>query len=273
MDIRMMAFDMDGTLRTGAGFPERNCRALQECQRRGIKLVFCSGREVERLREFAGIVGVDPWLASYNGARIDRPGNGGMVERNVYGPEEAERIYRVLKASGLSVLAFVPGGMYSTNNGACGRWFEPGVFDLAGQRWEVVDDPVRAAGEGLVNVSKFVAMGEKFDPRFDEIRAELADMGLAIAGSSYSNIEIMKHGIDKGYALRRIAGIEGIAPAQIMAFGDQTNDLPMLGWVGWPVGMQSGAEEVKAVARIIAPPAAEAGVGQVIERILEGEFG
>ena len=30
--------------------------------------------------------------------------NGGMVERNVYGPEEAERIYRVLKASGLSRL-------------------------------------------------------------------------------------------------------------------------------------------------------------------------
>ena len=77
MDIRMMGFDMDGTLYGSNGeFPEINCRALQECERRGIKLVFCSGRPFETLREFAKKVGVNPILASYNGARIDETING-----------------------------------------------------------------------------------------------------------------------------------------------------------------------------------------------------
>jgi len=57
-DIRMMAFDMDGTLKgSGSAFPEINCRALQECERRGIKLLFASGRTFEVLRGFAAKVG------------------------------------------------------------------------------------------------------------------------------------------------------------------------------------------------------------------------
>lgn len=276
MDIRMMAFDMDGTLRTSAGFPERNCRALQECEKRGIKLVFCSGREVERLREFAKIVGVDPWLASYNGSRIDRPSGGEMVQYIKYREEDARRVYRVTKATGLPTMVFTAGKMYCTNLNARGsdgkllRMYEPGVIQLAGQPWEVVNDDTRLEAEALTGASKFVVGGVKFDPNFKVIAEALADMNLAISASSHSNIEIMCSGVNKGAALRRIAEIEQIAPENIMAFGDHTNDLPMLNYVGWPVAMENGSDEAKAAAKWVAPLAAESGVAQIIEQYVLG---
>ena len=276
MDIRMMAFDMDGTLRTSAGFPERNCRALQECEKRGIKLIFCSGREVERLREFAEIVGVDPWLASYNGSRIDRPSGGEMVEYNMYSDADARRIYDVAKATGLPTLTFTEGKMFCTNMDACDddgkrlRNYPSGVTTIMGKPWEVVNDDARMETEGLHGVSKIVVCGRKFDPLFKVITDQLADMNLSVSASSHLNIEIMCSGVDKGSAVRRIAELEGIAPENIMAFGDHTNDLPMLNYVGWPVAMGNGADEVKAAGRLIAPPAGEAGVAQIIEKYVLG---
>lgn len=86
-------------------------------------------------------------------------------------------------------------------------------------------------------------------------------------------MEFMPPGVDKGFAVRRICREMGISADQVMAFGDQTNDIPMLQAAGWPVAMENGEDSVKAVARLIAPDHDLGGVGLTLQRyILEEEI-
>ena len=72
MDIRLLALDLDGTLMdSDKHFPEINCRALQACERRGIRVCLVSGRSFELMRGFARELGVSPMTSvPYVCARI-----------------------------------------------------------------------------------------------------------------------------------------------------------------------------------------------------------
>ena len=53
MDIRLIAFDLDGTLLGEGGCVlESNSRALRAAEEKGIRLVLNSGRNFEKVREF-----------------------------------------------------------------------------------------------------------------------------------------------------------------------------------------------------------------------------
>ena len=80
MDIRLMAFDLDGTLLDeDKHVPERNARALRRAEEKGIKLMLCSGRAFEVQAGFAHEAGINPIYASANGARIDLGTNGPIL--------------------------------------------------------------------------------------------------------------------------------------------------------------------------------------------------
>ena len=75
-------------------------------------------------------------------------------------------------------------------------------------------------------------------------------------------------GVSKGRAVRRVARSHGIPLGQVMAVGDQLNDLEMIAAVGHGVAMPTAPAEVQAVARYIAPPVEEEGAAQMIERLV-----
>lgn len=272
MNIRMMAFDIDGTLRGKDGFPKINCRALQECERRGIKLVFCSGRNFEALREFAKEVGVNPLMVSCNGARIDASINGPILAEYPFDEASSRRIYRMLRDSGMYYIALKRGKTYQ-----CNAWVRPslgeryshhipGIEMVDGYTYERIEDEALMAEDGVKDTYKYVVLGQVYDPRFAELKAQVEDMHLSISSASRRNMEFNVPGVDKGMAVRFLAEREGISLEDVMAFGDNTNDLPMLNAVGWPVAMENGEDVLKAAAKIIAPHHAEGGVGQVIEK-------
>ena len=60
MDIRLMAFDLDGTLLgSDKHVPEKNRRALRKAAEKGIRLMLCSGRAFEVQLEYADEIGAD----------------------------------------------------------------------------------------------------------------------------------------------------------------------------------------------------------------------
>ena len=109
------------------------------------------------------------------------------------------------------------------------------------------------------------------DDGFDKIADELKDMNLSISKSSKRNIEFMPTGMDKGNAVRILCEKTGVDPANVMAFGDQTNDLPMLSASGWPVAMENGEDSVKAAAKLIAPDHNLGGVGLILQKYVLGD--
>ncbi|HKT69146.1 MAG TPA: HAD-IIB family hydrolase, partial [Terriglobales bacterium] len=86
-------------------------------------------------------------------------------------------------------------------------------------------------------------------------------------------LDILPPGCSKGVALRRLAQSLGVVPADIMAIGDNFNDLEMLEFAGHPVVMANAAPDLVHLARkrgwLIAPVNDEDGVAHIVESALE----
>ena len=79
-------------------------------------------------------------------------------------------------------------------------------------------------------------------------------------------IELSAPGVTKGTGLAGVATELGVPPADVVAFGDMPNDLPMLQWAGWGVAMANAHPGVLATADEITAPNSEDGLALVLER-------
>lgn len=277
-DIRMLALDIDGTLMNAEKqFPEINCSTLQECAARGIYVALVSGRSFELMRGFAHDLGVDAILAACNGTRIEAGSNGPLLFERTFTRAQAERILRTLEESDMYFTAYSRGKCYMGNphiRPSLGPRYAhhiPGITGDADYPYETVCDRERLWTESVDGFYKFVVMGAPYDAGFQKIRDRLADMHLSNSSASRRNCEFMPAGIDKGSAVRFLCEKYAVAPEQVMAFGDQTNDLPMLNAAGWPVAMGNAEPIVKESARIIAPDHNLGGVGLVLNQYVLGD--
>ena len=81
-------------------------------------------------------------------------------------------------------------------------------------------------------------------------------------------LEIIPSVINKGQGIRDICGVLGLEPAQVIAFGDAQNDIPMLRVAGMGVAMGNAAEAVKAAADLVTCSNNEDGIAAALEKLL-----
>ena len=99
--------------------------------------------------------------------------------------------------------------------------------------------------------------------------APMLPHGLVVSTSGAPFAEVTAVGVDKAFGLARLAGRLGIAPSEVVAFGDNNNDLAMLAWAGH--GWRCNARpEVAAAADEVTAHHDDDGVAVVIERLLGG---
>ncbi len=82
-------------------------------------------------------------------------------------------------------------------------------------------------------------------------------------------VEISAVGVTKATALARIADELGVAAADVVAFGDMPNDLPMLRWAGTSYAMANGHPDLLAAADHVAPTNDEDGVARVLAGLFD----
>jgi hypothetical protein len=83
-------------------------------------------------------------------------------------------------------------------------------------------------------------------------------------------LEFVAPGVSKGQAIRWLARRQRVPLEQVLAIGDQVNDLEMIAAVGHGTAMPQAPAEVIAAARYIAPPITEEGAGEMIARLALG---
>ena len=272
LDIRLIATDVDGTILPHGGvFSEATRLAVRRCRERGIPFVVDSGRWIGALEGVLHDLGADdqPVIVAGGGAVI-APG-GAVLHEWTMRDEDVRAVYDVMRRYDVVIISYVRGGVYRINTAAL-----PDMIKkyLAGKDPRVVNDDLRAfEREGLRAVYKLEAITDD-KPVIAELRRALArETEAVVSGAFWNNTEVVSPGMGKGVALRWLAKHLGVAPDQCMAFGDHTNDLDMLQAVGWPVAVGNAVPELKAYARIIAPPDAEDGVARTIfERVLGEEM-
>ncbi|HET8976694.1 MAG TPA: HAD family hydrolase [Solirubrobacteraceae bacterium] len=262
---RLIATDLDGTLlRSDGSLDERTRRALSEVEAAGIAVVICTARPARWLRPLAEATGHRGVAICANGGVLWDLHTETVVEQSPLPSEIALEVVSRLRAA-------LPQGHWAVER-ATGFGHEPGYATI----WPVPDDTEVDAIDVLLRPAAPPPV--KLMLRHPEITADdLLAHARALIGNlaeaSHSSardtlLEISAAGVSKATALADLCRRAGVAAADVVAFGDMPNDLPMLVWAGTGVAVANAHEEVIAAADEVTASNDEGGVAQVLERFL-----
>ncbi|MBZ5735442.1 HAD-IIB family hydrolase [Nocardioides sp. TRM66260-LWL] len=259
---RLVATDLDGTLVRSDGSVSPYTRAvLTALEQRGVPVVFVTGRPLRWAAHVFDHVGEHGLAIISNGAAVwDVAADAPRLVRDIE-PALALEVAEEIRAA-------VPGSAFAVED-LVGIGLEPTFME----RVEIPDVSRRAPLADLLDrrVLKLLARHEELDAQEYWDRAEAVSRGrLTITWSSSSTLlEISAPDVTKASTLELLCAELGLGPADVVAFGDMPNDLPMLGWAGLSYAMADAHPSVREVAGRTAPGHDEDGVAQV----LSGLFG
>jgi Cof subfamily protein (haloacid dehalogenase superfamily) len=284
-DVKMIAIDIDGTLLPSAGMAvsERNCRALAEAQAAGLEIVIATGRRQAYATPLLDPAGLraDNVLISSNGT-VTRTLAGELIDRILMPVETARALCPVLRQFGTAVFTFDRGEAgdlvlesLEQAHARIALWVSanrPWIREVRPleRAFDAGDAPVQGmvcGGVAAMRAAEDSLTAGELAGAIEVHRTEYPARDLTI-------LDILPPGSSKGVALRRLAERRGVAREEILAIGDNWNDLEMLVYAGRAVVMGNGAPDLVALARQrgweIAPANDTDGVAQVIESVLAG---
>lgn len=285
--IRLVAFDLDGTVLDPVGQPAASAlKALRRVVARGIQIAAISGRSIRRslhpLADHPDLMDAAQ-VCGYNGAAAAGPVTDGrrhlLFARRLDGPVFHDLVEHAT-SRGLHLIYCrceeTPTGLAEEY-----RFEEAPVDPTAVVAWSSVgyvqDRQLLArihSGELGAPPKVMLYAGTSGQ---DEVIAELRqrfDGRIYVAWAAKELLEIMHPEVSKGTALRWLAAAAGVPLAQVLAIGDGNNDLPMLKAAGTGVLMGNAHEEVRqalvGTGVRLAPPFAEDGFAAAIEEYVLG---
>ena len=250
--IRLLATDIDGTLLNPQfQISEGDLTALRRAHEAGIEIVLVTGRRHTFALPIAKQLGFDFWLISSNGA-VTRSLSGETFHRDLMPAETCRRLCGAMQEfRGNTVLTFdkeTKGAIVLERLDELGasirRWLEKNMayIDFVVPIEEsLITDPVQAMFCGTMDrmrVAMRALQQAGMDGMVTILRTEYPERDLSM-------IDVLNAGCSKGHALERWAAYRGYHREQVMAVGDNHNDVEMLEFAGHPVIMGNACEELR----------------------------
>ena len=267
MRPRLVASDLDGTLlRADGTIDDRTRSAIADAEDAGALVVFCTARPHRWMRPLAHDTGHHGVAICANGAVVFDLHTESVVEATPLEPAIAQELVDLLRAE-------VPGGAWAVERTG-GFGHEPGYVP----RWPVPDETTVDVVDALVTQPAVKLMLRHDRLSADALLSVAREVGGHLAEFSHSNsadglLEISASGVSKASALARLCEQRGIDRADVIAFGDMPNDLPMLAWAGYAVAVSGAHPDVIAAADEVTASNDEAGVARVLERLFSRPSG
>jgi Cof subfamily protein (haloacid dehalogenase superfamily) len=250
---RVLALDLDDTLlRSDRTISPRTLELLRCWRAQGGQLVIATGRPPRSIAEALPPDLHDaPWIA-YNGAQIYEAGT--KTYENLISVEDTQRILTILlEALPTSMLGLEIDNTLFLNQESN----RPSPYQLAANLLAAATAP---SAKVLFYHQEFATLGP--------LLAELPPTARALLSDKYRLVQILAATADKAEALRHWVAGQGLEMAQVVAFGDDVNDVEMVRQAGLGVAVANAVPEVKAVARRITLSNDEDGVAHVLAELL-----
>jgi Cof subfamily protein (haloacid dehalogenase superfamily) len=246
----MLAIDMDGTLLNNQKqISEENAAALKKLRAGDIHVVICTGRHPENARLLLLRYGLSfPIIGLNGGLIVDAQGKEFLAEHPIPA-EDAEKVAGLLEKNRMDYLVFTKTYMAlrEQTEGTYTRLNLKYLYEISNGNYKAGPAEIKEALRQWVY--KFAVFNIEYPGMLQKTRIELGgNKCLSISKSADTNIEIMSEGVDKGSGILDYARLLNIPVEEIMAIGDQENDIPMLKAAGYSVAMGNASEQVKLAA-------------------------
>jgi Cof subfamily protein (haloacid dehalogenase superfamily) len=275
LPIRLLAVDIDGTLLNPQfQISDADMAALRRAHQEGVEVILVTGRRHLFALPIARQFEFDLWLVSSNGA-VTRSLSGETFHRDLLPLETCRKLCTAMREfRGNTVLTFDIEGKGAIVledlrelNGSIQRWLEKNLeyinFVIPIED-SLTSDPVQAMFCGPIArmhqaLARLAACGVEKDITVLRTEYPLRDLSI---------VDVLNQGCSKGHALERWANYRGIPREQVMAIGDNYNDVEMLAFAGVPFIMGNACDELRAKGWAVTLPNDQNGVAAAIEQVL-----
>ncbi|MCL2444176.1 MAG: Cof-type HAD-IIB family hydrolase [Treponema sp.] len=277
--IKALAIDLDGTtlLPNGIlGYRTRDC--LRKLNNKGKQIIIATGRAIESSESYRSALDAEGPMVFFNGAEVADVPSGRVIHTNLISLDVVDFGVQVARDLGIHYQVYLPAGI-SPDTGEKDqnqRWeallienygpeaeyyykhtnISPIVTDLK----KIAAMPIDGCIKGMFIVDSSVhdeirkRMGERFGDQINIIR-------------SYPTfLEIINAGVSKGEGLRIAMEHRGLKPEEVIAFGDEENDLSMFSVVGFACAPLNAREKIRDAADFIYGPSTEEGLAEYLEK-------
>ncbi|MGE5559128.1 MAG: HAD family hydrolase [Bacillota bacterium] len=253
--LKIIALDLDGTLlKDDKTVSARDMEALHRCLEAGKKVVIATGRAYRSAKKI-----LPPFLQRLlcvccDGAEIYREGE--KIGGTYIPPPLARKILdRVLHAARACKITLEMDDCLYSN-------FDLTPYDMEFERADLASLDLKSVAKIIVDLADLP------DPAV--LTAHLPSVCRMYTTSESTLGQITHRRVKKSAGLASVAGAWGMSLENVIAFGDDLNDLDMIRECGLGVAMGNAVPEVLAAAGLIAKSNQEDGVADVLERLLDG---
>ena len=266
MAIKLIAIDMDGTLL----LPDHTIspavkNAIASARERGINVVLTTGRPYAGVHTYLKELHMDKpgdYCITYNGALVQKAGDGSTVAQTPLNYDDYLFLEKLSREVGSHFHALDRNTLYTANRDISAYTVHesfvatiPLVFcepenmdpDTAFLKVMMIDEP------------------EILDKAIARIPDAVREKYTVLKSAPYF-LEILNKRVTKGTGVHALAETLNIKPEEVMAIGDQENDIAMLEYAGVGVAMDNAIPSVKEVADFVTKSNLEDGVAYAIEK-------
>jgi hydroxymethylpyrimidine pyrophosphatase-like HAD family hydrolase len=264
MAIRLIALDLDGTLLDSRGrVGARNRAAIDEARARGVRLALVTGRRFRDARPLALELGLDVPVIAHNGALTKHAHSLETVAAILMPVGAARAVVRVGREHGADALVsddHVGAGLLvydhvSPGNTALARyieWSRRVVGEEAAAAIRQVEsldryldhDPLHVAFSG--GCAAMERLAEVFR---EELGGSVRLLLTLYPKMDFALLDVLHPDASKGAGLAAVAAEQGLTREEVLAVGDNFNDLEMLEWAGTGVLMGNADPALHATGR------------------------
>ena len=269
-NIKMIVIDIDGTLLTPEGsITARSLEAVQAAQQARIVVTLATARRYSNTIIIANELGLNTSLILYDGAMIIQHPHKAILHKQLLQASVGQQAVDMLIRHKLQPVVHPFKGTEEE------IWTGPTAFDnpwvamyFASAPKQVHRMPVETLCTGLIDPIRVVAFAseEIIHTLLPEVAALDCSWTITRRGNYGSaELAIMNPSCSKASGVTELARYLSVPLEQIMAIGDNNNDIEMLRTVGWGVAMGQASEAVKSAARAVTASNREDGVAIAIQ--------
>jgi Cof subfamily protein (haloacid dehalogenase superfamily) len=278
--IKALAIDLDGTtLLPDTTLGERTCTCLRKLISKGMQIIISTGRAVEASEYYRSAIGAEGPMVFFNGAEVVDVPSGKTLYINLIGNDVIDHGTDIARSLGVHFHIYLPAGI-SPDTGKEDAGIKYGTLLTEKESPEaqmyykhtniapVIKDLKQTAA--LPDLKGCIKGMYIADPSFhDEIRRRMYERfgdRVNVFRSLSNFLEVINKGVSKGEGLKIAMKHRELKPEEVIAFGDEENDLSMFSAAGFSAAPESAREKIREAADIIYGSNAEEGLAVFLEK-------
>ncbi len=266
--IQLLASDLDGTIVYNHEITTEDLEAVKQLKQTDVKFVVCTGKTYAMTKDVCNIL--EPAYGIFgNGTQVINLQTGEEIIRNSITNTQVIDCLEIAKKHNLHVHIYIDNKIISQESLKYMAYRNYVLYKDQVQ-FEIVDSMKNYIKKQNPNILKFILSGEKdlrkvkneIEAKEDVTAIQIKKYGEyrdKIVDREYEYLDIVPKDVTKYQALKQLSLYLKIPFANIMAIGDNINDIEMIKYAGIGVAIGGSYEEVQKVASYVTRNTAKTG--------------